>query len=229
MDQLINTTDYTPLELILAALGALGWVFAYFFTIKNIRKYKFVEMPVFCACGNIAWEFLWGFVFYDRINMGELFIWSYRAWFLIDIYIFVSVMRYGYKQFELELFRRYAKPIFVMLTAAFFIIIYAFVKTELDNPMGAQTSYLLNFGISILYISMWLRIGHIEKFSKAVAWLKMFGTLMYSIYFALAFPDDHAVTALSSMVFIADIIYIWLIYNYKGEPARERRVADVSS
>ncbi len=221
MDQLINTTDYTILELILAALGAIGWVIAYLITIRNIRKYKFVEMPVFCATGNIAWEFLWGFVFYDRINMGEIYVWSYRAWFLIDIYIFYSVIKYGYKQFTIEAIRKHARPILIGLTVAFFIIIYAFVKTELDNPMGAQTSYLLNFGISILYITSWLRLRHTEVYSKAVAWAKMLGTLMYSIYFFLAFPWDYAVTALSSAVFILDIIYIWMIYNFEGGQPKE--------
>lgn len=217
MNQLINTTDYTIAELILAALGALGWVVVYFLTIRNIRKYQFVEMPVFCACGNIAWEFLWGFVFYERINMGQLYVWSYRAWAIIDVYIFISVLRYGHKQFTLEPLRRHAKAIFIGLTAAFAVIIYAFITTELDNPMGSQTSYLLNFGISILYIVLWLRLSHKEPFSKAIAWFKMLGTLMYSIYFFLAFPWNHAVTALSSAVFVFDMIYIWMIYNYRAD------------
>lgn len=217
MHQLINTTDYSPLELILAALGALGWVAAYFVTIRNIRRYQFVEMPVFCVCADIAWECLWGFAFNDRINMGELYVWSYRAWFLIDVYIFVSVLRYGYKQIEAPFLQRHAKAIFIGLTITAAFIVTAFVKTELDNPMGAQTSYLLNFLISSSYILNWLRLRKQEVFSKSVAWLKMLGTLMYSIYFLIAFPKDYAVTVLSSAVFILDMIYIWMIYCYKDE------------
>ena len=217
MNQLINTTDYSPLVLILAALGAIGWIVAYFITIHNIRKHQFVEMPVFCVCGDIAWEFLWGFVFHDRINMGQLYVWSYRAWFLIDVYIFVSVMRYGYKQIDLPLLRRNAKPIFVGLTLTSAAIVSAFVQTELDNPMGAQTSYLLNFLISSTYIFNWLRLHKTQPFSKWVAWMKMLGTLMYSIFFLIQFPKDYAVTVLSSAVLILDLIYIWMIYCYKAD------------
>ncbi|MBU6342422.1 MAG: hypothetical protein KGS48_13080 [Bacteroidetes bacterium] len=218
MNQLINTTDYSPLVLILAALGAIGWIIAYFITIHNIRKHQYVEMPVFCACGNIAWEFLWGFIFYDRINMGLLYIWSYRVWFLIDIFIFISVMRYGYKQLDLPLLRRNAKVIFVGLTLACAAIITAFIKSELDNPMGSQTSYILNFLISATYIFNWLRFRKTQTYSNSVAWTKMLGTLMYSIFFFIRFPEVYAVTALSSAVFVLDVIYIWMIYNYKGEP-----------
>lgn len=229
MNQLINTTDYTPLELILAALGALGWIFAYFITIRNIRRHQFVEMPVFLVCADIAWEFLWGFVFNGRINMGEAYVWSYRAWFLIDIYIFISVLRFGYKQIDLPLLRKHAPSIFIATTLTAAAIVIGFVKTELDNPMGAQTSYLLNLLISSTYITNWLRLRHREHFSKLVAWLKMLGTLMYSIYFVVAFPDDHAVTVLSTAVFILDVIYIWLIYNYKEDSSEQNLIANAGA
>lgn len=221
---LINTVDYTPLELILAGLGACCWVAVYVFTIINIRKFQFVEMPFLCACGNIVWEFLWGFFFYERINMGELYIWSYRVWFLADIYIFVSLWRYGHKQFELAALRRYAHPVIIGLVLAYTGIITAFVKAELDNPMGAQTSYLLNFGISTLYILHWLRMRKTQYYSRHIAWAKMLGTLMYSIYFRLAFPDDYAVTALSIVIFILDNLYLWLMYNYKDDAERQAAV-----
>lgn len=214
---LINTVDYTPLELILAGVGACFWVTVYVITIINIRKYKYVEMPFFCACGNIVWEFLWGFFFYERINMGELYIWSYRVWFLADIYIFISLWRYGYKQFDLSVLRKHAHAIIVGLTLAFTAIITAFVVSELDNPMGAQTSYLLNFGISTLYILHWLRLRKSQYYSRSIAWAKMLGTLMYSIYFRLAFPDNYAVLALSIVIFLLDNLYLWLLYNYKDD------------
>lgn len=213
----INTVDYTPLELLLCAAGAIGWVAVYVLIILSVRRHQFVEMPFFVACGDIVWEFLWGFVFNDRINMGVLFVWSYRAWFLVDIAVFVSLWRYGYKQFDLPVLRKHIKPVFVGLTLAYAAIISGFVITDLDNPMGAQTAYLLNFGISTLYIVNWLRLHKQQYFSKKIAWAKMIGTLLYSIFFRLRFPEYYSVLVLSIVIFILDNIYIWLIYNYREE------------
>lgn len=213
----INTVDYTIPELILCATGAVGWVLVYVLIILETRRHKFVEIPLFVACGDIVWEFLWGFVFNDRINMGELFVWSYRAWFLVDTILFIGLWRYGYKQFDIALLRRHAKSIITGLSLAFAAIISAFVVSNLDNPMGAQTAYLLNFGISTLYIANWLRLRNRHPFSKGVAWAKMLGTLVYSIFFRLRFPEYYSILALSMVIFILDCTYLWLLYNYKEE------------
>jgi hypothetical protein len=217
MNELFNTTDYTILQLATSGLGGVLWVVAYLIIIKDIRKYKFVEMPVFFACANIAWEFLWGFVFDDKINMGSFYVWAYRAWFFADLFIWISVIRYGYKQISLEPLKKYARPIFLVLTTAFFFILYAFISNELDNPMGAQTSYLLNFGISIVYITTWLRIGHEQKYSKAVAWMKMLGTLFYTIFFYERFPGSIYVLTIGPIIFLIDMIYISFLYNIIGK------------
>ena len=217
----INTTDYTIPQLILCATGAIGWVLVYVLIIRETRRTKFVEIPLFVACGDIVWEFLWGFVFNDRINMGVLFVWSYRAWFLVDIVLFIGLWRYGYKQFDIAVLRRHAKPIIAGLSLAFAAIISAFVITGLDNPMGAQTAYLLNFGISTLYIVDWLRLHKRQHYSKSVAWAKMLGTLVYSVFFRLRFPEYYSILALSIVIFMLDCIYLWLLYNYKEEEQAE--------
>jgi hypothetical protein len=216
---LINTADYAPAELILAACGAVCWLGVYAITIRNIVKFRFVEMPFFCATGDIVWEFLWGYPFSGRINMGDLYVWSFRAWFIFDIFIFISVFRYGYKQMGTPFFVKNARAVLLFLTLAWIAIIYTFIVMEYDNPMGAQSSYLLNFGISTLYISMWLRLRSKEVFSVAVAWLKMVGTAFYTVFFYLAFPDDHFVTVMGSIIFFTDNVYLYLLYYYKEPQA----------
>src|SRR6516165_12611508 len=93
----VNTKDYSPAQLILFGLAAAYWVWVYIAVIRDIFKYKFVGIPVLAVCANIAWEFLWSFKFYT--NMGALFEWGYRAWFILDVFIFYSVFRYGKVQF----------------------------------------------------------------------------------------------------------------------------------
>ena len=46
MNDLVNLTDYTVLEMSLFAFGCWLWVLAYGVMIRNIHKYKFVEMPL---------------------------------------------------------------------------------------------------------------------------------------------------------------------------------------
>lgn len=90
----INLDVFTPYELIVTSIGWLFWITFYALIIRSIRKDKYVEMPWICILANISWEFIWGFFFYEQINLGELFIWSYRAWFLLDIYILWGMFKY---------------------------------------------------------------------------------------------------------------------------------------
>ena len=56
----INWQDYTGLELFSTA-SLLLWVLAYAIYIRNIITLKYVEMPVFAGCCDVAWEFVWSF------------------------------------------------------------------------------------------------------------------------------------------------------------------------
>lgn len=209
----INFEKYSDEVLILALCGAVFWVSVYFFTIRIIIKEKWVEMPLYVACGNIVWEFLWGFVFYEQIDMGKLFVWSYRIWFLLDIFIFISIYRYGYKQFENSLLRQHARKLVPGLTVMWFIILYAFIVTGVDAPFGAQSSYILNLGISTLYITLWLRLGAEQTFSKGIALCKMIGTAFYTVFFAVEFPENYFVPAIGLVIFILDMIYTYLLFS----------------
>ena len=214
-NSLINFAKYPLPVVIVACCGAVCWVAVYIYTIRAIIKHKWVEMPLFLACGNIAWEFLWGFIFYEQIDMGQLFIWSYRVWFLLDIYIFYAVFKYGYKQLTIPLLRDNAHKIIVGLLLMWAAIIYAFVATGVDAPFGAQSSYILNLGISISYILLWLRLGDQFPFYKQIAIFKMIGTAFYTVYFRMQFPENYFVTTIGSVIFIIDNIYIYLLYKYK--------------
>jgi hypothetical protein len=94
---IVNLESYTPVELVLFSVGCYLWVIVYFIYIRNIIKLKFIEIPVFAAASNLGWEFIWGFI-PPPTDMGLLLVWAYRGWFLIDIFIFYGVLRYGTKQ-----------------------------------------------------------------------------------------------------------------------------------
>ena len=64
--------------------------------VRDILRRRFVEMPFFIACGNLAWEFVWSVPFSP--NSGLLFAWLYRSAFVLDLFIFANLLRYGQKQ-----------------------------------------------------------------------------------------------------------------------------------
>ena len=115
----------------------------------------------------------------------------------------------------LQAYIKHAKAIIIGLTIIWIPIIYAFIYSEFDNHMGSQSSYIMNLGISMLYIGMWLRLRDKEVFAPGVAWFKMIGTAFYSVYFFLAFPENYFLKAICPTIFIIDAIYVYLITTYK--------------
>ena len=97
----INWKDYTGLEFFFYGGGSFLWVIAYVIYIRNILRYKYVEMPVFAGCCDVAWEFVWSFLAIN--NMGMLFQAANYVWFFLDAgFIFTyGVLFFGSKQFTL--------------------------------------------------------------------------------------------------------------------------------
>src|ERR1700761_6496280 len=103
----INTKDYTISQLAWNGVGCLFWVVTYIAIVKEIITRKFVEMPFFIAAGNIAWEFVWSFFYHP--DTGKLYALSYQGAFLLDVFIFYSVLRYGSKQIDIPEIKKHFK------------------------------------------------------------------------------------------------------------------------
>jgi hypothetical protein len=211
-----NTDKYTVAQLAMCAIGGAMWAVLYFFMIINIRKHKYVEMPYFVAAGNIAWEGLWAWIFADRIDLGALYIILYRAWFIFDCFIFAHVVMYGHKQIQNPYIRKNYKPLLFSLTALWIALIYSFVISGYDHPLGVNSAYILNLFISILYIGLYMRQYQSGTFLKSVAWLKMLGSGIITIAFwNMIPPGTHFEHVCGPVVFAIDCYYIWMVYNWK--------------
>ena len=66
----INWQEYTGLEFFFYGVGCLLWVVAYAIYIRNIIRLKYVEMPVFAGCCDVAWEFVWSFLAWNNMLIG---------------------------------------------------------------------------------------------------------------------------------------------------------------
>jgi len=207
-----NTQDYTPAQLILFGIAALYWVWVYIVVIIDIRKYKFVGIPVLAVCANIAWEFLWSFKFYT--NMGAAFEWGYRAWFMLDVYIIISVIRYGKIQFsDIQL-----KKNFLLIVIFAFLCwvagIYA-LTIQYEDPIGAVSAYLVNAHMSALYILLILKFPAEKSLSISTAWHKMLGTALTSVFCFWVFPGAYFMLTMTVITFVLDMAYIYLVTSKK--------------
>lgn len=206
---LINLTDYTLLEHVCFGVGCFLWIVVYFFTLRNLRRIRFIEIPIATVCGNIVWEFLWSWVF--RTDMGDLYQWGYRIWFFMDCVIVYGCFRYGYKQISIPALARVAPGLMAFGILAWSPVLYYYIKLY-DAPvshMGAYSGYILNVMISATYIPLALRLGEWGWFSYPASWCKAVGNLLINVFCFLHF-DDGFLLSLCVLTTVFDAIFLYL-------------------
>ncbi|MDZ4822385.1 MAG: hypothetical protein SH856_02890 [Flavobacteriales bacterium] len=208
-DSIINLKDYTITEHIFFASGCVAWVIIYVNVIRNIRSIKYIEIPIMAVCANISWEFIWSFIF--ETNMGSLYVWGYRLWFILDCYILYGLLMYGSKQLINDVFKKHFHWIVAALIAAWSFMLYYYIKIY-DYPishMGAFSGYIINFMMSMLFITLYVRTANKTLFSVTNNWLKFIGNLFISIFCFLKF-DDWFLFSVIIVNTLLDIIYLFV-------------------
>ena len=204
----INTKDYATAPLIWNGVGCLFWVVTYAVLLYEIKTRKFVEMPFFIAAGNIAWELVWSIFFHP--NTGRLYSLSYQGAFLLDIFIFISILKYGYKQINIPEIQERFKMIAIVLFLLWVPLNYYYVLQGFDTPIGANSGYILNLIISLLYPILLLR-SDVRNFSMRVAWCKGLGTACISVSMFMIYPKNYFVQCLCVACFLFDAAYVYLL------------------
>ncbi|TGK59346.1 hypothetical protein EHQ27_00920 [Leptospira wolffii] len=204
---------YTLWENVFLLLGVVFWAYMYAVLMIEPFKKKFVEMPVFIACGNIIWEFLWGFVFQEP--MGVILLWGYRLGFFLDIFIFYHVIRFGKKQISLPISDGGYRLLLLVLVVSWGALIYTFHQGGYDLFTGSNSAYILSVIISGLYPILFLKMSDARLFSYPVAWAKFLGNLFFTIFIFLYFPEQHFVQTLGAIGTVADVYYVWIFKRRK--------------
>ena len=186
----INICEYSVSEVTIIMIGTLLWVVAYYFIIRNAFRNKYIEMPVIVATANLAWEFAWSWCF--ETNMGELFLWGFRLWFFMDLFIFWNVLKHGHKQVTTPQLAKYFKPITVGMLLGWFALFYFFIKQGLDTPIGATSAYLITVCMASLYVTTFLSSGENKKYySLVAAWCKGVGNSFMTTFVFMAYPENY--------------------------------------
>ena len=219
----IDTSGYTQLELWLYMGGFVLWGIAYAVVVVNIIRYRFVEIPAFAVAANVTWEFVWGWFF--RVPMGSLLQWIYRGGWALDMFITYGIWRYGYLQLVTPRARSALRPTFLLALIAFVPAYYFFAGQGYDLPLGSNSAYLCNLVDSGLYIQLLVATDDISTFSTPVAWTKMLGTALVTVFVFLKYPDNSFVQTVGVIVFILDVAYIEMLRRRRVEAVTKRTIS----
>jgi hypothetical protein len=207
----LNTNEYSNTELFFFFAGAICWIAAYAFIIKDIYKNKYVGIPVGVVGADIAWEFLWTFVF--KHNMGFLLQLGYYAWFVLDLIIVWNTFRYGYKQVHTDM-QKYFKLLFGFSIFAWLVVLYFFIENGYDNAIGANSAFIIQLVISFTYLMLLLRIDKFRgKLNVSISWLRMFGSLLIGVMCIMHWPQNTWITSMVVIFMMIDIFFLVLMYR----------------
>jgi hypothetical protein len=211
-----NLQMYHLPELLMFVTGFILWAIGYYIILKNVRKYKFCQMPMIVAAGNIAWEFTWSFLFVG--NLGPFFTWGCRLWFTMDLFINYSSIKYGLKDVSNPWLRKHYAFWYVFSLAGWFCIVYFMGLDHDDNELGVVSALLINVVMSALFIYQLLNYPQLrgKGMSGAVGICKMFGTGFISAGSFFIWYQNQFLITLGILSFIMDGIYVYLFYNYKN-------------
>jgi hypothetical protein len=223
----INWKEYTGLEFLFYGAGCLLWVVAYVIYIRNILRYKYVEMPVFAGCCDVAWEFVWSFLATNQ--MGMLFQAANVVWFFMDAgFIFTyGVLFFGAKQLTIPQLQRRS----VFVPACLGIAVMAGVATYqlhaqgLDNEVGGRAAYLIQLSISFLYIPLMLRQTTLEHFSFTANWTRALGSALVVVFFFLHYRTDYFLLAIGSAAAVVDGTFLYLFIQRRKQLAETSQVS----
>jgi hypothetical protein len=204
---------YSPLDVALILAGTVLWCVAYFIIVRNAFKNKFVDMPIAAGAANIAWEFVWAFMVVT--DMGLLFVYGLRVWFLMDILILYTTFKYGSKQI---LNKRLAGAFvwtepFVLIAWGF--LFWFFIKEGYDTSMGATSAYVITTIMEFVYITTFL--NHDQKyFSFHVAWTKGVANFLMTLFVFNHYAEGMwFLKTMTIIVTVLDIIYIVMVAKAK--------------
>jgi hypothetical protein len=219
----INWQDYTATEFFFYGMGCVLWVVAYAIYIRNIFKFKYVEMPVFAGCCDVAREFVWSFLATN--NMGMLFQAANYVWFFLDASIIFTygVLFFGWKQLTIP----QLQPRRIYVPMCLFVVLMAGMGTYflhaqgLENAVGGRAAYLIQLSISFLYVPLMLRQTTLEHFSFTANWTRAVGSALVVVFFFIHYPSDYFLLTIGTAAAIVDGCFIYLFLQKRRQLAAQ--------
>lgn len=208
--QIANNPAFSDLQVALYLLGAFGWCASYILVIRKIIKEKWVEFPAFVIAGNIAWELLWGF-FLD-LSFGGMFLqYVWRGGFLMDVFMFYAIFRYGNKQYHMPFIHKNYHLLLVGVFFSFLFMVYFYAKHSYDLAMGFNSGMILNIIHSVGCLLLFLNHPK-RRFSFWIGFTRVLATDVFFFAYILLYdiPQYFTIT-MCVIVAIIDFYYLYAV------------------
>lgn len=196
---------------ILIIISGICWSVVYADSIRIGFKQKTYAMPLFALALNIAWEGIYAYTdLFIRGDIGAQAI-ANTAWFLLDIFIVVTWVKFGREEMEGELGKKFFIPWTVIVLVCGFVLQILFMVEFGDMAGEKYSAFLQNVAMSIAYLYMLNRRKSSKGQSMTIAICKCVGTLTPTIFGTL--EGNWFILVTGIICFVLDIIYIYCL-NY---------------
>lgn len=212
-------------ENFLILLSGIAWSIVYVESIRVGIRDKSYAMPFWALALNIAWEFLHATLGLKAAGL-TLQIAINFAWFLLDIGLLYTYIRFGRKYFPSAFQQVWFVPWTVIVLVTAFIIQYIFIR-EFGLLMGAvYSAFLQNLIMSILFIAMLVQRNSREGQSLLIAASKCIGTLAPTIFMGILgikgyMAPNSLVLVIGGLIFFFDLLYFFLLLKTRSKIIQE--------
>jgi hypothetical protein len=214
------------IENLLILLSGIAWSIVYVESTRVGLRDKSYAMPFWALALNIAWEFLHAALGFRTAGL-TLQIGINFAWFLLDIGLLYTYIRFGKKYFPAAFQKVWFFPWSVVVLTTAFIIQFMFIR-EFGLLMGAvYSAFLQNLLMSILFIAMLAQRNSREGQSLLIAFSKCIGTLAPTIFIGALgikgyMAPNSLVLVIGGLIFFFDLLYIYLLSRTRSSKSIER-------
>jgi len=200
-------------ETILTIISGVCWTIVYVEGIRVGFKDRSYAIPFFALALNIAWEMIHAAQGIKDPSVQTIFN---GIWFLFDIGILWTYLKFGRKYFPSSLPPNWFIPWTVLGLTMAICVQYAFVREFGPFVGGAYAAFLQNLLMSILFINMLVQRGNDDGQSLVIAACKWIGTLAPTILFGIIGGGSFSGPSLLVLVVgllcsVFDLIYIFLL------------------
>jgi len=134
---------------VLTSISGISWTIVYLAVIYRGFKDRTYGIPFFALALNIAWEFLFSFLFGGQWSLQKVIN---VTWFFFDVVILYTYFRYGRKEFPKTIDQKWFVP-WSWLAIAVGLATQYFAALEFPGLFGpTYPAFVINLVMSILFI-----------------------------------------------------------------------------
>jgi hypothetical protein len=210
----------------LSLISGVCWTIVYIDMIRLGFKDKTYGMPLFALALNLCWEGIYSYT-YLTSDPGNIQGYINLAWFLFDIVIAVTYIKYGRSDFSRQYDPKYFIPWSLLALVTALAVQLAFVA-EFGGVGAGYSAFLQNLLMSVLFVNMLVLRKSGKGQSLVIAVSKWLGTLAPTIMAGIL-HGYILLLVVGVLCSVFDILYIVMLGNAKAKAGRqERATADLT-